>query len=117
MAAEGVRARPTSSHFVPPPPPSSIVATVPPLPIHRYRRPRRAAPPSPSASPPSTHMASISVRGPPPAALRPASQGTVVFDVQMACGGCSGACTRILKKMDGTATPPTHPVRPVICAY
>ncbi|KAJ1462158.1 hypothetical protein M885DRAFT_506289 [Pelagophyceae sp. CCMP2097] len=24
---------------------------------------------------------------------------TVVFDVQMACGGCSGACTRILNKM------------------
>eukprot|EP01083_Nonionella_stella_P156925 508729_1 len=29
---------------------------------------------------------------------------TVVFDVQMACGGCSGAVTRILKKMDGVLT-------------
>eukprot|EP00633_Aureoumbra_lagunensis_P011507 CAMPEP_0197331494 /NCGR_PEP_ID=MMETSP0892-20130614/11317_1 /TAXON_ID=44058 ORGANISM="Aureoumbra lagunensis, Strain CCMP1510" /NCGR_SAMPLE_ID=MMETSP0892 /ASSEMBLY_ACC=CAM_ASM_000538 /LENGTH=61 /DNA_ID=CAMNT_0042829363 /DNA_START=23 /DNA_END=205 /DNA_ORIENTATION=+ len=25
----------------------------------------------------------------------------VVFDVQMVCGGCSGACERILKKIDG----------------
>jgi hypothetical protein len=25
----------------------------------------------------------------------------VVFNVQMACAGCSGACTRILNKMEG----------------
>eukprot|EP00619_Florenciella_sp_RCC1007_P009163 CAMPEP_0205905100 /NCGR_PEP_ID=MMETSP1325-20131115/1152_1 /ASSEMBLY_ACC=CAM_ASM_000708 /TAXON_ID=236786 /ORGANISM="Florenciella sp., Strain RCC1007" /LENGTH=77 /DNA_ID=CAMNT_0053270979 /DNA_START=81 /DNA_END=314 /DNA_ORIENTATION=+ len=30
-----------------------------------------------------------------------AEGGEVVFNVQMSCGGCSGACTRILKKMDG----------------
>eukprot|EP00512_Aurantiochytrium_limacinum_P000359 CAMPEP_0171489724 /NCGR_PEP_ID=MMETSP0958-20121227/2921_1 /TAXON_ID=87120 /ORGANISM="Aurantiochytrium limacinum, Strain ATCCMYA-1381" /LENGTH=72 /DNA_ID=CAMNT_0012022979 /DNA_START=67 /DNA_END=285 /DNA_ORIENTATION=- len=24
-----------------------------------------------------------------------------VFNVEMSCGGCSGACTRILKKIDG----------------
>ena len=27
----------------------------------------------------------------------------VVFNVQMACSGCSGACTRILKKMEGVS--------------
>eukprot|EP00630_Chrysocystis_fragilis_P003874 CAMPEP_0197392624 /NCGR_PEP_ID=MMETSP1165-20131217/3829_1 /TAXON_ID=284809 /ORGANISM="Chrysocystis fragilis, Strain CCMP3189" /LENGTH=151 /DNA_ID=CAMNT_0042918255 /DNA_START=110 /DNA_END=564 /DNA_ORIENTATION=- len=27
----------------------------------------------------------------------------VVFNVEMACGGCSGACTRILKKVEGVS--------------
>lgn len=27
----------------------------------------------------------------------------VVFNVQMSCGGCSGACTRILQKLDGVS--------------
>ena len=27
--------------------------------------------------------------------------GTAVFNVEMSCGGCSGACTRILSKLDG----------------
>ena len=30
-----------------------------------------------------------------------ASATTTVFNVEMACGGCSGACTRILGKLDG----------------
>lgn len=27
--------------------------------------------------------------------------GTAVFNVEMSCGGCSGACTRILSKLEG----------------
>lgn len=27
-----------------------------------------------------------------------------VFDVEMVCGGCSGACTRILKKLEGVSS-------------
>ena len=40
--------------------------------------------------------------GSPPTRIFPSVPfSQVVFDVQMACGGCSGAVTRILNKMDG----------------
>ena len=29
---------------------------------------------------------------------------TATFDVQMNCGGCSGACTKILNKIDGVTS-------------
>ena len=29
---------------------------------------------------------------------------TAVFNAEMACGGCSGACTRILNKMEGVSS-------------
>mmetsp|Transcript_45208 Transcript_45208/g.124174 ORF Transcript_45208/g.124174 Transcript_45208/m.124174 type:complete len:328 (+) Transcript_45208:2748-3731(+) len=85
MAAEGVRARPTIRHH------------------HQLRRCRSTAallthPPTVN---PHQPVASISVRAPSSCGWLSASQDTVVFDVQMSCGGCSGACTRILKKMDG----------------
>lgn len=40
-----------------------------------------------------------------------AATHTYEFNVTMTCGGCSGAVDRVLKKLDGTRTPP-FPLNP-----
>mmetsp|Transcript_45207 Transcript_45207/g.124160 ORF Transcript_45207/g.124160 Transcript_45207/m.124160 type:complete len:242 (+) Transcript_45207:2701-3426(+) len=60
-----------------------------------------AAPPAKNTCQANTGNIPIDRRRTTTADTMAAEGDTVVFDVQMSCGGCSGACTRILKKMDG----------------